>query len=484
LSVKRSLFSLLRGGLKTALPLLALFVGITSYKTLKSNQPKPPKPVIRETVQPVRTQEITLASHQPGLRLYGEIISGRKVELRALVAGKVQKTGDHFREGALVKKGDLLLSIDPFAYKGAVVDASAKIVEAQARLKEIKAQIKAEEDSIIYAREQLKLSRRDLERANKLVRKGSVTAQGAEQRELVVSQRRQTVEGKLANLAILRAKAEQQVAGLDSLQWQLQRAKRNRRDTELKAPFSGYIADVNADMGKLLNVNDKVALLLDNSWMDVVFTLSDRQYGRLLEGQGGLIGQAVKVTWKLGDTPLQYKAIIERVAAQISSETGGVSVYARLEDPSSPRSIRTGAFVDVNVPDRVYNNVVRLPQTALYQRQKVYVVGPKNRLEERIVKLQAIDGEFVLVSGELATGENVVITRMSTIGVGMKVQDLKSASDPVKKPSKSRSLSEAEKTIQENGWKPTRGTPTGSQKEKLRQKGQRSLNVRERQNRG
>ncbi len=437
MSANKPITLFLRRGLKVILPLIALAVGVSSYKTLKSNGPTPPKAVKREIVQPVRTLKIHLASHQPALKLYGEIRSGRSVELRALVAGKVLNTGDHFREGAQVKKGELLLAIDPFSYQGAVVEARARIVEARARLKEIKAQIKAEKDSIIYAEEQLKLARRDLERARKLVRKGSVTRQGAELRELTVSQRRQALDSRRANLTILQARAEQQVAGLDSLQWRLRQAERNRHDTDLKAPFNGYISEVNANVGRLLNVNDRVAMLIDSNWMDVVFTLSDRQYGRLLQGRDGLIGRRVAITWKLGATPLHFKGIVERVGARISSESGGVSVYARLEDPSLPRPIRAGAFVDVELPDQIYHKVARLPQTALYNRTKVYVVGPKMRLLEREVTLRAIDGEFVLVSGHLAEGERVVVTRMSTIGGGIKVRDLNTPSGPDAKPADS-----------------------------------------------
>jgi RND family efflux transporter MFP subunit len=451
LFTKEHITRLFTGGLKVALPVFAFFVGVFFYTTLKSNRPVPPNPQKREAVQPVRTQEVLLASLQPVLRLYGEVKAGRKVELRALVAGKVLKTGDHFREGAQVNKGDLLLTIDPFTYEGAVVEARARIVEARARLKEIRAQITAEEDSIQYALEQLKLAKLDLERAKKLVKRGSVTRQGAEQRQLIVSQRRQTLDGKQANLLILRAKAEQQLAGIDSLEWRLRQAERNRRDTRLNAPFNGYITDVNANEGRLLNVNDRVAVLLDSHWMDVVFTLSDRQYGRLIEGKNGLIGRAVKVTWKLGVTPLSYGAIIERIGAQITSETGGVTVYAKLKDPSLPRPIRTGAFVDIDVPDRIYHKVVRLPQTALYGRSRVYVVGPSSRLQERVVKLQALDGEFVLVSGNFKNGERVVITRMSTIGPGMKVQDLRQDSNSAKKTKSAGSVSEVEKKSQRGG---------------------------------
>ena len=423
----------MRGAIKVFLPLLALMVGVYSYKYLKTSRPVLPDPVRKEVVHPVRSQEIRLVSFQPRLRLFGEARAARKVDLRVAVAGKVVKTGEGLQEGALVKKADLLLSVDPFVYEGALVEAAARLAEARARLKEIKAQIGAEEASIRFAREQLQLAKRDLERAFRLVKKGSVTRQGVDQRTLVVSQKQQVLEGKRSNLLVLQARAEQQEAALDSLKWQLRQAERNRRDTELRAPFTGYVSEVGASEGKLLNVNDRVAVLYDASRLDVAFTLSDQQYGRLLEGgddrqestTGGVVGRAVKVIWRLGETQLRYDGVVERIGARVSSQSGGVSVFARLNDPSRPKPIRAGTFVEVILPDRIYHKVARLPQTALYDRDRIYVIGPENRLVERRVRLRAIDGEHVLISSaELVSGERVVTSRLSVIGGGMKVKDL------------------------------------------------------------
>ena len=454
---RTSIAKKISGSLKILLPLVALFVGVGSFVMLKANRPVPPKSHVRETVHPVRTMVASLATHQPAMRLYGEVITGRKVELRALVAGKVIKTGKHLREGALVKKGDLLLAIDPFSYKGAVVEAKAKIAETHARAKEIKARIKAEQDSIKYSSEQLDISSKDWRRAQRLAKSGTVTRQNREARELIVSQRRQTLEGKRSNLNVLQAQSDQQIATLSSLQWRLQQALKNLADTSLKAPYDGYINEVNANMGRMLNVNDKVAILLDNHWMDVVFTLSDQQYGRFLETGAKLIGRKIEVTWKLGTTPLAYSAIVERVAARISSETGGVSVYARLQNPTSSHPIRAGAFVDVNVPDRTYRRVARLPQTAIYGREKVYVVAADKRLKQRRVKVVAIDGEHVLVRGALQEGDRVVVTRMSTIGTGMKVRDMGAGTMPLASPQKSDDVSAHGKSHKESRWKPSRG---------------------------
>jgi multidrug efflux pump subunit AcrA (membrane-fusion protein) len=162
--------------------------------------------------------------------------------------------------------------------------------------------------------------------------------------------------------------------------------------------------------------------------MDAVFTLSDSQYGRLLldAAKGGepLVGRPVEIIWRLGRKAIRYKARIERVAARIASGSGGVAVHARLEDAQNPMPIRSGTFVEVLVPDRLYRHVARLPQSALYGGDHVFVIGPDDRLERRRVELLAHDGGDVLLRGELRVGERVVVSRLSTIGPGLKVREI------------------------------------------------------------
>ena len=415
---------IVRTGLKALAPLLAVTVGLVAFVYLKSSGPQPPRPHRVEKVYTVRTQKAHIGEHQPKLRLYGETLAGRKVELRALAAGKVLRIGKGLREGALVKKGETLLVVDDFLYKGAKIEAEAKILEAKARLQEIGAQVSAEQDAIKFVDEQLLLSKRDLDRAMRLVRRGGVTKQGADKRRLAVSERAQMLRNRRSALAVLQAKQAQEEARLKTLLWKLKQAERNLADTVLSAPFDAYVQAANANVGRLLNANDRVATLLDRNWIEVSFNLSDRQYGRILGDRDGLVGRGIKVTWRVGDRPQTYQARVERVAARISSETGGVAVYARLENPGGASPIRAGAFVEVIMPAKHYSETLRLPQTALYQRSRIYVVGADDRLVERRVELLGLDGAHVLVRGDIRPDERVVVSRMAGGGGGLKVRDL------------------------------------------------------------
>ena len=101
-----------------------LFAGYAGQKALIAAKEEPAKRPAREKVAFVKTVPIEFGSYQPMLRLYGETVAGRRVELRALVAGDVKSVGDSLRDGGEVKAGEPLLTINPFNFKGCLLYTS------------------------------------------------------------------------------------------------------------------------------------------------------------------------------------------------------------------------------------------------------------------------------------------------------------------------------------------------------------------------
>jgi len=412
----------LRNAVRTILPLVILAGGYAGYKALEAMKPEVAKRPPQERVWAVQTMPVAFAANRPDLILYGETIPGRKLDLRALVTGEVVRVGEKFLEGAAVDRGDLLFEIDPFNYQGAVDEAAANLLEARARLQEVEERIRLEREALQRANEQLDLAKRDLARARELQSRGNLSEKGVDDRALVVSQREQAVEQRQSNLRIERARADQQRAVITRLEWRLRKARRDLENTKVYAPFDAYVSDVRVEVGHTVTANDVGASLLDRNWLEVKITLSNEQYGRLAEGDNDLSGHPVKVIWRAGSNVIEYPGIVERIAAEIDSSSGGVDIYARVQLPESPALIRAGAFVEIVAEDVEYANTVRLPETAIYNAQVVYVVVD-GRLEERIIELVGHDGEDILVTGALEDGERVVVTRISEIGSGLKVEE-------------------------------------------------------------
>ena len=347
------------------------------------------RPRLEVSEAPERTWyvDVIAAEHgriQPHLKLFGEVVAGRRSELRPAVSGDMVEIGENFREGGTVRKGELLVQIDPFDYR-------TDLAEQRSMLKESKVK--------------LEMMRRELERAKELYAANNVSEQFLDGAELDMAQQEAIVE--------------QREIGV-------RRAERDLQETRLVAPFDGVVHNVNAALGKNFSGfgADMVGELIDTDQIEVRFSLSNAQYGRLIDGGETIVGRPARVSWQVGDSEFEYGAEIKRVGAQITSTTGGVEAYAVIEPGADRTLLRPGAFVSVNVPDKAFDNALRAPDTALYGSDLVYVVED-GRLTPRRVDILGYAGSDVLFrsvgSPAIRDGDWIVTTQLREAGPGAKV---------------------------------------------------------------
>jgi len=363
------------------LPVLIIIVAAAVISVLMATRPKLQPVVNEERVWPVEVIELQRGDVQPMLELFGEVVSGRRSELRAMVPGAIVAVGPNFREGAKVAKGELLVQIDPFEYENDVAEQKALLAEAEVRMRTVE---------------------RDLKRVRELYNENNVSEQNLDDALLAVEQQAATLEQRRIGLA---------------------RAQRALRESRLTAPYAGVVNGVSADLGKQLSVNDKVAEVIDTGRLEVRFTLSNAQFGRILGDSATLEGRPVNVAWEVGSETLEFAATLARVGAEIDSTTGGVELYADIRsDAATP--LRPGAFVWTRMPDRTYRDVFRAPDSALYGNDTVYVVR-EGRMEERRIKVVGYTGDDILFvpAGDppLLDGDQVITTQIREGGAGIRV---------------------------------------------------------------
>ena len=407
--------------LKIALPLLTLVCAVLAVGYLRATKPEIERTGFEERARAVAAATVQIADVQPSISAYGEVVAERDVELRALVAGPVVAVGKNFVNGGTVRAGDLLVEIDPFEYRAAVMEAEASLAEARAQRAETEAELGAEKAGLVEERTQLELAERELERRQDLLAKGTAAQKSVDDALVRRSERARAAAGTERRAAGLRARLARQDAVIARSRVALERAERDLANTRLIAPFDGYLTGVSAALGKRLGVNDRVVRLLDQARLDIRIHLSDGDYGRLVSSAAGLRGRPVEVTWRAGSRAFPFRAVIQRADGEVDAASGGVRVYARIEDAGARVPLRPGAFVEVRIPDRVYRGATRLPETALVGGDTVYAVV-EGRLEPRPVALLARVGNDVVVSGGIAEGERIATTRFPEIGPGVKVQ--------------------------------------------------------------
>jgi len=367
------------------LPMLIVSVTLAIIFLLIATRPRMRPVPVPERVWPVEVIEAHYGTVQPELKLFGEVTAGRRSELRPLVSGLIIQVGPNFRDGGIVRKGELLVQIDPFDYDTALAEQRSILKEAEARLQMLK---------------------KDYERAKELRIDNTVSEQFLENAELEVVQQEAIVEQRGIGVS---------------------QARRDRVETRLLAPYDGVINNVSANLGSQISGfgNDKVADLIDTSRLEVRFSLSNAQYGRLLEVGDPVVGRPVRVSWRVGNETMEYDARIERVGAEIVSTTGGVEVYAVIESSGSQTNLRPGAFVAVSLSDKTYQNVISTPESAIYGEDVIYVIED-GRMSERRIQIRGYDGANLLFTraGDppVEEGDLIVTTQLREGGSGAKVE--------------------------------------------------------------
>lgn len=368
-----------KGGLPLMILLAVIVIGFYLLSTRKVLVPIAPE----ERVWAVDAVTASYADVQPELTLYGQVISARSSELRGRVSGRIVEVAANFRDGGIVEKDELLLSIDRFDYETELAQQRSILKEAEIAMKK---------------------SRRKYARAAELHDEKNVSDEFLDDAELNLRQEEARVE-------------QQAIAVL--------RAERDLQETAIVAPFSGVISEQSVELGQQVGSNDKLADVIDLSRLEVRFSLSNTQFGRLIGPEESLAGRAVKVTWEVGNEPLSFYGLISRAGAQISSSMGGVTVYATLDATDRFTRIRPGALVLVQVADRVYKNVIQAPDSVLYSDNTVYLVRDERLISEVVDVFGFSEGAVYFrpqADGAIVNGDLIVTTQLREAGVGALVE--------------------------------------------------------------
>ena len=188
----------------------------------------------------------------------------------------------------------------------------------------------------------------------------------------------------------------------------------------MRAPFDGVLTDISVAIGKWVNSRDYVAQIIDNINLEVLFHMSDEQYGRITS-LGKLTGRPALIVWNSGVNTIELESTLNRTEGEFDAASGGVWVYASIHPNNKLKDLRPGAFVQTKTPDIVYPNSFRVLESAIYSDDTLFLFN-KGRLEERVVKVVARDGEHLIITGDIQDGDLIVTTRIPEVAPGLKVR--------------------------------------------------------------
>ena len=371
---------------KTSLWLvLALLFFINGCRSAAPTAAPPPKvtvstPIVREVIE---WDEYT-----------GRMESTESVEVRARVNGYLQSI--HFKDGQIVKKGDLLFVIDPRPYQAEVDRVTAELQLAQARLE---------------------LAKSDYARAQKLLEFRAISQEEADTRAATERQALQSVEAARANVNA---------------------SKLNVEFTRVTAPISGRISRKLITEGNLINGGTAESTLLTTIVsLDPVycyFEADERSYLKYVrlarDGKQPSAREAKQPVYlALADEKtFTRKGYIDFVDNRLDPKTGTMS--GRAVFTNTDLSLTPGLFGRVRLQGSSPYQAVLIPDEAVGsdQAQKyVFVMNGDNMIEYRAVQLGPLIHGFRVIRSGLRPNELFVANGIQRARAGIKVTPEKRA---------------------------------------------------------
>lgn len=201
------------------------------------------------------------------------------------VAGRIAEL--HVVDNKYVRKGDLLIVIDPTNYAIAVSQAEASVQQAQASVQNIEAQMIVQQAQISASRAQLDqalaglvFAQQQASRYQELAQKGAGSVQSAQQFSTQLAQQQAAVKSAQANFELAQRQIESQKAlrmsaeaTLAQTRAQLRQAQVNLERTRILSPVDGYVTNLQAQLGNFMNVGLNAVSLVDahSFWVDGYF---------------------------------------------------------------------------------------------------------------------------------------------------------------------------------------------------------------------
>jgi len=389
-----SSFPLIRGAraLVACIALATLVASCGDNQQQKAAAPPPPTVTV---AKPIKRMVFDFDEY------VGRFTAVNSVEVLARVSGYLD--GVHFKDGQMLKQGDLLFTIDKRSFQNTLDQARANLTLAKSNLAYTEA---------------------DLARGQQLVKEKTITEQVFEQRSQAF---------RNAQAAVSNAEAALRQAELD-LEF-----------TELRAPIPGRIGDRRVSPGNLVTGGTGgnttlLATIVSTDPIHFEFTFDEASYlryervstgGQDVASRGGSVQVALKL---IDEHDFDHEGRMDFVDNVIDRSTGtirGRAVFANANGVFTP-----GMFARVRVPASPPYEALLLPDTAIgteQARKYVLVVNADNSVVSKFVTLGQITSDNLqVIKDGIGPDDRVIVNGLMRARPGQKVTPQEQGAAPAK----------------------------------------------------
>lgn len=348
---------------------------------------------IRESAMLVNVEKVEKGDYEPVITATGIVRPVEDVILSPLVSGQIISRTSGFVPGGFVKKGEVLLKIDPSDYQNSLELRKSELLQAKTDLEmEMGRQKIAEQDLQLVGGDSL----------------------SADQRELVL---------RKPQLNAVKARIQSAQAAVDQAQTNLSR-------TVIRAPFDAHVISQNVTVGSQVSPGDNLGRLvgIEKYWVNVTIPVGKLQWLSFPQNEkdaGARVKLKSNSAWGEDEFRTGY---LEQQIGALDDQTRLARLLIEVPDPlghrkgndSLPKMI-IGGFVEAHIQAQEIKNVIRLDRDYVRNNETVWVMED-GKLEIRDVEILLTDSQYAYIRNGLSHNDKVVTTNLSTVTNGVRLR--------------------------------------------------------------
>ena len=384
-----------RAGLLTTAAALTALVAVPATLLGLRSGPAEAMPAAAPAAMPVSVATVVASEVAAWDEFSGRLEAVERVEVRSRAAGTVQAV--HFREGALVRQGDLLFTIDPAPYAADVERAEAQVVALRSRV----AHARSEVDRSQRLWDERAIAQRELDERSNALREAEANLRAAEAA--------------------------------------LQTTKLSLGYTQVRAPIAGRIGRIEVTTGNLVAAGPGAPVLTTLVSVSPIYASFDADEQIVVRALRDLAGGA-SARERLASIPVQmgtaatsnlpFEGKLQLVDNQVDTKSGTIRVRAVFDNKDG--ALIPGQFARLRMGQPKAASALLINERAVGTDQNkrfVMVVGADNKAVWREVRLGASVNGLRIVTDGLKPGERVVVNGLQRVRPGAAVAPKEVAMD-------------------------------------------------------
>ncbi len=346
----------------------------------------------KETAMLVDIVNVQRGNYSPIFEATGNVQPAEDVMLSPRVSGEIVRRADQFTPGATVKKGEMLLQIDPADYQNTLQLRQSELMQAQSDLT-------------------IEQGRQDIARQDY---------------QLIGD----TVSMMDEDLVLREPQLNAVKASYKAAQASVNQAKLNLQRTTIRAPFNGQIISRNVNQGSQVAVGDNLGRIVstDEYWVVVSVPVSKLPWLKFADNEESN-GSTVKIldnkAWKKGS----YRSgNLRELIGALENQTRMARLIVSVPDPLALQEENDGkpamlinAFVEVNIEAEKIKDVVRLSRDYVRKNETVWVMKD-SKLSIKEVEIMLQDAQYAYISSGLNDQDTVVTSSLATVANGVELR--------------------------------------------------------------